>query len=158
MTLWLRAALWCSLIGAIAIGTHLLLASERAQGAAQCVTAQAQAAAAFNAATAASNAAQATQKAKAVQDGQDQLQVVATAAGGALSALDRLRQRAAADAERRAVSCSASAAAPGPAASAADDLQPGLLDRLGEAARQLADYADHARIAGQTCVGTVTPQ
>ncbi len=158
MTLELRLALWLALLGGAALGVHLLLASERAQGAAQCQAAQAQAAAAFNAATAASNAAQAARTAKALQDGQDQLVALATSDGRAFSSLDRLRQRAAADAQRRAVSCSAIASAPGPAASASDDLQPDVLGRLGEAARQLADYADHARIAGQTCVGTVTPQ
>ena len=158
MSLELRLALWLALLGGVALGVHLLLASERAQGAAACQAAQERAAAVFNAATAASNAAQAAREAKAVQDGQDQLRTVAAAAGGALGSLERLRQRAAADAQRNRLSCAAAAASAGSAASTSDDLQPDLLGRLGEAAGQLAAYADRARIAGQTCVGTVTPQ
>ncbi len=152
----IKAAAVLALLAALAIGVHLLLASERKQGALQCQTAQAQAAAAFNAATAASNAAQAAKTAKAVQDGQDQLNTVATAAGGALSALDRLRERAAADDQRRAVSCASGASAASYAAQAPGDMPAFVLGRVGEAARQLAAYADTARIAGQTCVSTVS--
>lgn len=143
--LQIRAIGALALLAALAMAVHLLLASERRQGAAQCKADQAAAAVAFNARTVAADAAQAAQTAKAVQDGQDKLVTVAAAAGNALGALDRLRQRAAADAGRRAVSCPAAVAGSGATAGAAVAVQPDVLGRLGEATRQLAAYGDELR-------------
>lgn len=73
-------------------------------------------------------------------------------AAAARSAHDRLRQRAAAlAATARCVPGPAAAAEPGAPASAPADLLADVLGRAADRARQLADYADAARIAGEQC-------
>lgn len=74
----------------------------------------------------------------------------ATDAATARAAAERLRNRAnalAADAKRN----YPTAAEGGPATGSAIDLLAYMLGRLGQAAGQLAEYGDAARIAGLTC-------
>ncbi len=67
-------------------------------------------------------------------------------------ALARLLQRvAAASAGRGATPIAQQAAASGSAAGAATDLHPDVLGRVGEAAQQIAAFADQSRIAGRLC-------
>lgn len=76
-------------------------------------------------------------------------QADASAAG---RALQRLRQRVAADSAGRGAAADDPAAVPErPAASSPSDLQADVLGGLGAAAGQLAAYGDAARIAGQAC-------
>ena len=85
------------------------------------------------------------------QDAAHQARLAAEAdARAARSAADRLRVRAA----ELAASCSARDPAPAassPAASAPGDVLADMSVRLEEAGRELARYADEARIAGQLC-------
>lgn len=71
-------------------------------------------------------------------------------AGRARSAADRLRQRAA----ELAASCTAghpSTAGSSPATDSPGDLLAYMQQRIDDAAQQLGEYADQARIAGQLC-------
>lgn len=72
-------------------------------------------------------------------------------AAGLADALRRLRERAAADAARRAAAGHPQLVTSGAAAGPAPDLPTDVLGGLGEAAGQLAAYADAARIAGLAC-------
>lgn len=73
-------------------------------------------------------------------------------AAGTRSALDRLRERAALHAAAaRPPGPDPAPASPGQAASAPADLLADVLSRAADRARELADYADRARIAGQSC-------
>lgn len=73
-------------------------------------------------------------------------------ADAARSALDRLRQRASVlAAAARQAGPGPAPASPGQAASAPADLLADVLSRAADRARELADYADRARIAGQAC-------
>lgn len=92
-----------------------------------------------------------TAKIQEAQDAAYQARLAAEAdARAARASADRLRQRAA----ELAASCSArdpSPAASSPAASAPGDVLADMSVRLEEAGRELARYADEARIAGQLC-------
>lgn len=75
---------------------------------------------------------------------------------GTAAARDRLRD----EARRLAASCgrprpaSPAAAASGPAADAPGDLLADMLVRMDAHGRELAEYADRVRIAGETCVAS----
>jgi hypothetical protein len=77
----------------------------------------------------------------------------ASAAAAAGSA-ERLRQRAEALARSCAAGGGASAVAGGPAASSPGDVLADMQRRLEAAGRELARYADDARIAGRACEGS----
>lgn len=92
-----------------------------------------------------------TAKIQEAQDAAHKARLAAESdARAARASADRLRQRAA----ELAASCAArdpAPASPGPAASAPGDLLADMLGRIDQAAGEVAEYADRARIAGQLC-------
>lgn len=94
-----------------------------------------------------------TKQAEAVNAAQAETDAARADADRVRVALDRLRQRAAAATAAgggRPAASAATAGASAPAA-AAGDLQADVLGRVGEAAGQLAAYADRAATAGRAC-------
>ena len=84
----------------------------------------------------------------AIHDAHTQTQAADTARAAVTDALGRLLQRNGTAGRGRAAAPAAAGSAP---ACAAAPVQPDVLRGLGEAAGQLAAYADRARIAGAAC-------
>jgi hypothetical protein len=147
--------LYLAAITALLAGAALFVHHERSIGAArvekvrQAETAQRAAVASAWAASSASE----TQRRQAAQQESDHEadRFTALADAGharAVSALDGLRQRATA-ADARCLPRDPAAVAPGPAASAAGDLPADVLGRLGQAAVDIAAFADKSHGAGR---------
>jgi hypothetical protein len=86
-----------------------------------------------------------------VKHAQAQTVVVAAAAGRALDALARLRQRAAAVAASGGVPGDSSAPSRGASAAGPGLVLADVLGRMGEDGGRVAAYADRARVAGDAC-------
>ena len=150
LPLELKFAAIAAAVAACLFGAIKLRADMKAADIAGCVAQTAQAAASASEAQRVRDQAVMASQAKAISDAHEQTMQVAAAAGRALDAATRLRQRAAVVA--------ASCASPDPAALAGSaaayssgDLLADVLGRTAGAAQQLAAAADAARIAGNAC-------